>query len=199
MRRGRLTRSEQRRPSTEPSTIDDRGTTSEPAVAEYGRYKRRFKQSPCDVSHAQSDTTDLRRTRRPAISTQVDQRAQSTTHSRQQQSHKAPPLIERQDTDDTSQLDHWRDSRHDDDDDRLGYNISTTAQSVSLGDSWSTSRPHEQQRQPITDQPQNIPRRLVFRFVLSSAPMYSVDKLSFAVASSQAPVDCVELMTEFQY
>jgi len=179
MRHGRS--AQQRRRSTYDTINDDRDTASEPATAaESARYSRYLSDSGGgeDFGHVKSD---LRHTRHASTSTKTEQRTESTAHSQQQQrSNRASRFSEQHsDADVTSRLDDTEGSRQYGHDVtvRRRHDVTATAESTSP-ERWdwedgsrphsrSTSR-HDQRRQLAIDQPDDVPRRLVFRFVASS-------------------------------
>jgi len=173
--RGRSTHSYERRQSTRDAIDDDRDTASEPAAAESLRYYRHLNETiEEDVSHSKSDMTDLRHTRRPVVLIKTDQRAEDATYSRQLRSNKALRLAEQHGDDVLRQRDELQDSRQYGHDVGRRHVTGRTTKAVPL-ERWtddspphsrSTSR-HGQQRRPVVDQPVNVPRRLVFRFVSS--------------------------------
>ena len=185
----------QRRQSAYDTVDDERDTASEPAaVAESVRYRpsgaaRYFNDSVReDVSHAKSDMTDLRRTRRPPTSIKTDQRAEGMTLSQQQQrGNKASRSSEQRDVDVTSRMDETQDSHHYAPDIRRRH-ITSTAKSATQdhwADSRSTSR-HDQRAQPV-DKSDNAPRRIVFRFVSFSLFMRHVTSRRIIVIASHTP------------
>jgi len=131
-------------------------TMSEPAATESVRYRRHFNDSVEEdamLSHTKSDITDLRHTRRSTALTKIDQRAESTTHSRQQRRNKASRWDEQRAADIMSQDE--TDSRQD---------VARRRNTATTSERWMDDR-RDQRRQQLIHQQDKVPRRLVFRFV----------------------------------